>query len=205
MEDAFMTLPIWATDPESLLLTEKQYEELPDHVRRSIEVIDNHVIFLHSGSVEHSRVARRLADVVERARPPAPCLSVSTEVDMHYAKRHQDAEGNLFSFRRPDVTVHRCLERGAKLDTRSVLIAVEIVSPGSERTDHVQKVAEYASEQVPVYLVITLDGKLYVKHVVEYRLDWSRRAYQIAAVHDGEIIITDPFPFSVTFAELDRE
>jgi Uma2 family endonuclease len=205
VEDAFMTLPIWATDPESLLLTEKRYEELPDHVRRSIEVIDNHVVFLHSGSVEHSRVARRLADVIERARPPAPCIAVSTEVDMHYAKHRHDSEGDLFSFRRPDITVHRCLERGAKLDTRNVLIAVEIVSPGSERTDLVQKVAEYAREQIPVYLVITLDDKLYVKHVQEYRLDWSRRAYQLVGVHDGDLEITDPFRFSVTFAELDRE
>lgn len=200
-----MTLPIWATDPESLLLTEEQYEELPDHVRRSVEVIDNHVVFLHSGSVEHSRVARRLADVIERARPPAPCIAVSTEVDMHYAKHHQDAKGTVFSFRRPDVTVHRCLERGAKLDTRQVLVAVEIVSPGSEQTDLVQKVAEYAREQIPLYLVITLDDKLFVKHVQEFRLDWSRRAYQLVAVHDGELDITDPFPFFVMFAELDRE
>lgn len=200
-----MTLPIWAADPESLLLTEEQYEELPDHVRRSIEVIDNHVIFLHSGTVEHSRVARRLADVIERARPPAPCIAVSTEVDMHYGKRYTDAQGNLFSFRRPDVTVHRCLERGARLDTRAALIVIEVVSPGSERTDRIQKVAEYAREQVPVYLIVTLDDKLYVKHIEEYRLDWSRRAYQLVTVHDSELDLTDPFPFSVTFAELDRE
>lgn len=96
-----MTLPMWATDPESLLLTEEQYEELPDHVRRMIEVIDNHVVFLHSGSVEHSRVARRFAAAFEAARPPVPCISVSTDVDMHYAKRHQDTEGTFFSFRRP--------------------------------------------------------------------------------------------------------
>ena len=82
---------------------------------------------------------------------------------------------------------------------------MEIVSPGSERTDLVQKVAEYAREQIPVYLIITLDDKLYLKHIQEYRLDWSRRAYQLVTVHDGEIVITDPFPFSVTFAELDRE
>lgn len=200
-----MTLPIWAADPESLLLTEEQYEELPDHVRRMIEVIDNHVIFLQSGSVEHSRVARRFAAAFEAARPPAPCISVSTDVDMYYAKRHQDAEGNLFSFRRPDVTVHRCLERGSKLDSASALIVIEVVSPGSESTDRVQKVAEYAREQIPVYLVVTLDDKLYVKHVVEYRLDWSRRAYQQVAVHDGEVTLDDPFPFSVTFADLDRD
>lgn len=200
-----MTLPIWAADPESLLLTEEQYEELPDHVRRMIEVIDNHVIFLQSGSVERSRVARRFAAAFEAARPPAPCISVSTDVDMYYAKRHQDAEGNLFSFRRPDVTVHRCLERGSKLDSASALIVIEVVSPGSESTDRVQKVAEYAREQIPVYLVVTLDDKLYVKHVVEYRLDWSRRAYQQVAVHDGEVTLDDPFPFAVTFADLDRD
>ena len=200
-----MTLPVWAADPESLLLTQEQYEELPEHVRRMIEVIDNHVVFLQSGSVEHSRVARRFVAAFEAARPPVPCISVSTDVDMYYAKRQRDAEGNLFSFRRPDITVHRCLERGAKLGTRSVLIAIEVVFPGSETTDRVQKVAEYAREQIPVYLVVTLDDRLYVRHVVEYRLDWSRRAYQQVAVHDGEVVLSDPFPFAVRFAELDQD
>lgn len=200
-----MTLPTWATDPSSLLLTEQQYDELPDHVRRSIEVIDNHVIFLHSGSVEHSRVARRLADAIERARPPSPCVAVSTEIDMHYLRRQRDREGNFFSFRRPDVTVHRCLDRGSKLSTRDALLVVEVVSPGTERTDLVQKVAEYAREHIPVYLVITLDDKLFVKLVQEYRLDWSGKGYQLAAVHENELELTDPFPVSVPFAELDRE
>jgi len=200
-----MTLPIWATDPESLLLTEEQYEELPEHVRRMIEVIDNHVVFLQSGSIEDSRVARRFAAAFEAARPPTPCTSVSTDVDMYYAKRQWDAEGNLFSFRRPDVIVHRCLERGAKLHSANALIVIEVVSPGSESTDRVQKVAEYAREQIPIYLIVTLDDKLYAKHVVEYRLDWSRRAYQQVAVHDGEVVLSDPYPFSVAFAELDRD
>lgn len=60
-------------------------------------------------------------------------------------------------------------------------------------------------DEFPVSLVVTLDGKLYVKHVVEYRLDWSRRAYQQVAAHDGEVALSDPFPFTVTFAELDRD
>lgn len=199
------TLPIWATDPQSLLLTEEQYEQLPDHVRRSIEVIDNHVVFLNSGSIEHSRVARRLADLIERARPDTPCTAVSTEIDMHYTKRQSDTAGNLFSFRRPDVTVHRCLERGSKLSARDVLIAVEIVSPGTERTDLIQKVAEYARERIPVYLVVTLDDKLFVKLVQEYRLDWSNKNFQLTAAHEGELDLSDPFPISVGFSELDRE
>jgi Uma2 family endonuclease len=204
-EGGTVSLPIWATDPRSLLLTEEEYELLPDHVRRSIEIIDNHVIFLNSGSIEHSRVARRFADAAERARPDSPCVAVSTEIDMHYVKRHRDVEGNLFSFRRPDVTIHRCLERGSKLSTRDVLVAIEVVSPGTERTDLTQKVAEYAAEHIPVYLVITLDEKLFVHVVHEYRLDWSRRAYQLVAAHEDTLELTDPYPLWVPFSELDRE
>lgn len=199
------SLPIWATDPRSLLLTEAQYERLPDHARRSIEVIDNRVLFLDSGGIEHSRVARRLASLMECARPDSSATMVSTEIDIHYAKRHRDTEGNLFSFRRPDVTVHRCLERGAKLSTRDVLMAVEVVSPGTERTDLIQKVAEYARERIPVYLVVTLDDKLFVKLVQEYRLDWSGKNYQLTAVHEDELDLVDPFPIAVAFSELDRE
>jgi Uma2 family endonuclease len=199
-----MMLPVWATDPESLLLTEEQYEQLPDHVRRSIEVIDNHVVFLHSGSIEHSRVARRFADLTERSRPAAPCFAVSTEIDMHYAERYHDAEGNLFSFRRPDVTIHRCLDRGGRLTSQDVLVAVEVVSPGSERTDFIQKAAEYAREQIPIYLVISLDDDLFVKLIQEHRLDWSGRNYQLVAAHEGRIDLKDPFPVSIPFTELDR-
>ncbi|MFG2002346.1 Uma2 family endonuclease [Spirillospora sp. NPDC048911] len=187
-----------------MLLTEDQYEKLPDHVRRSIEVIDNHVVFLHSGSPEHSRVARRLADIIERSRPVDRCVEVSTDVDMHFRQRRRDVEGNWLSFRRPDVTVHRCLERGSKLTSRDALAVIEIVSPGSEHTDTVQKVAEYAREQIPVYLVVTLDEKLYVKVVREYRLDWSGLAYQLVAAHEDELELNVPFPVSAVFGELDR-
>ena len=55
-----MTLPAWTTDPDSLNLTDEQYDELPDQVRKMIEVIDGHVIFCQSGTPEHSDVARRL-------------------------------------------------------------------------------------------------------------------------------------------------
>ncbi|GAA3240149.1 hypothetical protein [Actinocorallia longicatena] len=47
-----MAPPIRATDPQSPLLAEEQYNELPDHVRRSIEVIDGHVVFLRFGFAE---------------------------------------------------------------------------------------------------------------------------------------------------------
>jgi hypothetical protein len=55
------------------LITEDEYDQLPDELRKLIEVIDDHILFIcQSGSVEHSDVARRLANRLEAARPEEP-------------------------------------------------------------------------------------------------------------------------------------
>lgn len=65
------------------MLTEDQYDDLPDDVRKMVEVIDGHVIFCQRGTPEHSDVARRLANHLEAAKPAEPCARVSTDVDVH--------------------------------------------------------------------------------------------------------------------------
>lgn len=193
--------PAWTLDPESLLLTEEQYDDLPDLVRKMIEVIDGHVIFCQSGTPEHSDVGRRLANRLEAAKPSEPCARVSTDIDVYFVKRKR-SDGTL-SFRRPDVSVYKCVERGAKLTAAQALLVVEVVSPGSGYTDTVDKLAEYAYEGIPVYLVVFLDGDLYVKMVHEYRLDWASRTYRLTQTHVDELVLEDPFPAVVPFAELD--
>ena len=196
-----MSIPAWVTDPDSLTLTEEQYDGLPDHVRKLVEVIDGHVIFCQSGTPEHSDVARRLANRLEAAKPAEPCTRVSTDIDVHFVKRKStDAK---FSFRRPDVSVYRCIERGSKLSARDTLMVVEVVSPGSGYTDTVDKLAEYAYEGIPVYLVVFPDGDFYVKTIHEYRLDWASRTYRLAYTHEGELTLEDPFPATAAFSELD--
>jgi Uma2 family endonuclease len=196
-----MTLPAWTEDPESLALTEEQYDALPDQVRKMVEVIDGYVIVCQSGTPEHSRVARRLANRLEAARPTEPCTQVDTDIDVYFVKRRKP--GGKLSFRRPDVSVYRCLERGSKVTSRDTLMAVEIVSPGSVYVDTVDKLAEYAHEGIPVYLVVHLDGDLYVKMIQEYRLDWASRTYRLAYTHVDELTLEDPFPATITFGELD--
>jgi Uma2 family endonuclease len=196
-----MSLPVWVTDPDSLTLTEQQYDDLPDQVRKLIEVIDGHVIFCQSGTPEHSDVARRLANRLEAAKPATPCTRVSTDIDVYFVKR-QRSDGTL-SFRRPDVSVYRCIERGVKLSVRDALLVAEVVSPGSGYTDTVDKLAEYAYEGIPVYLVVFLGGDFYVKMIQEYRLDWASRTYRLAHTHVDELALEDPFPAIVAFSELD--
>lgn len=195
------TLPSWASDPESLSITEEQYDALPDQVRKVIEVIDGNVILCQSGSPEHSDIARRLANRLEAAKPDEPCLRVSTDVDVYYMKRRGKDE--KLSFRTPDVSVYRCVPRGQKIKTSDVLAVVEVVSPGSGYTDTVDKLAEYAHEGIAVYLVVHLDAELYIKSVHEYRLDWASRTYRLAEVHAEQLSLDVPFPFFAAFSELD--
>jgi Uma2 family endonuclease len=195
------TLPSWTSDPESLTLTEDEYDALPDQVRKLIEVIDGNVIFCQSGTPEHSDVGRRLANKLESAKPEQPCTRVSTDIDVYFVKRRR--QGGRFSFRRPDVSVYRCIERGTKLTAPDTLMAVEVVSPGSGYTDTVDKLAEYAYEGIPIYLIVFLDGELYVKMIHEYRLDWASRTYRLAESHVDVLSLEDPFPAIVTFAELE--
>jgi Uma2 family endonuclease len=195
------TLPAWATDPEMLLITEEGYEALPEDVQRQIEVISSQVIFCRSGSLQHNNVARRLANTFESASPAEPCTGVVTDFEMHYRKGRPSSPG--FSFRRPDVALHRCVEGDRKLTTADVLLAVEVVSPGTEYTDTVDKRAEYAYEGIPTYLVVHLDAERRVKIIQEYRLDWASGAYRLAETHQEALILKDPFPIEVSFAELD--
>ncbi|ASF07488.1 Uma2 family endonuclease [Nocardia brasiliensis] len=194
-------LPVWADDPGALEMSEAAYDVLPDDLRKLIEVIDGNVIRCQSGSPEHSDVARRLANHLEAAKPEDPCTRVSTDVDVRFTRR-QPRDG-AFSFRRPDVTVYRCVERGTKLTTGDALLVVEVVSPGSGYTDTVDKLAEYAYEGIPVYLVVHLDASLYVKMIQEYRLDWATRVYRLVETHQEAVALESPFPATILFEQLD--
>jgi Uma2 family endonuclease len=194
------SLPPWAADPGSLTLTEAQYDDLPDQARKLIEVIDGNVIFCRSGTPEHDDVTRTLAIRIDRARPAQPCMRVSTGVDLHFVKRRR-SDGTL-SFRRPDVSVYRCTENDAKLFARDALMVMEVVTAASGYTDTVDKLAEYAYEGIPLYLLALLGGDPYLRMIQEYRLEWPSRTYQLAHTHMDELILKDPFPVRIAFGEL---
>jgi len=194
-------LPIWADDPSSLFITEESYDRLPDELRKALEVIDGHAMLCRSGSNEHSIVGRRLANCLESARPKEPCTRVVTDVEMHYRQRRSNRQA--FSFRRPDVALYRCYDEDRNLTTTDVLLAIEVVSPSSEYVDTVDKVAEYAHEGIPVYLVVHLDAERRVKFIQEHRLDWASNTYRMIATHQETLFLSDPFKVVIPFTDLD--
>jgi Uma2 family endonuclease len=201
-----VTLPAWATDPPSLLITEAEYEALPSEICKTIEVVNGRVIFCESPSPEHQRVSRNLTIALLAARPASPCIDVLQDTDMRYRHRnpHVAGEGKRFTFRRPDIAVLRCLQPGARLWSDDVLVAIEITSSDDD-VDFNDKRAEYAAQGIPVYLIVVMDGAR-VDSIEEYRLDWSGRNYQLAAVHRRSLIAELPegTKIDVAFAGLEQ-
>ncbi len=99
--------------------------------------------------------------------------------------------------RRPDVVVYRA-ETVDLTPTRPehVLLVVEVVSPGSETTDRVVKVNQYARAGIAFYWRIeqTPHG---VPLVHTHLLDPATRSYRDADVFTGTVRATVPFPVEI--------
>ncbi|ROO88999.1 Uma2 family endonuclease [Actinocorallia herbida] len=200
-----MRLPVWATDPASMLITEEQYEALPADIARTIEVVDGRVIFCQSPTPEHRTVSFNLTAALKGARPKGPCVAVLQDTDMWYvyANVRKSAEGKHFTLRRPDVSVLWCLKPRARMTSADVFVAIEISSTNTE-TDFADKKAEYARQGIEVYLIVVM-AESRIHSVEEYRLDWSKRNYQLAAVHREALRTSLPegMLIDVSFTELE--
>lgn len=98
--------------------------------------------------------------------------------------------------RAPDVVVLRAGTRNP-IPAEKVALAVEVLSPGTRRTDLVMKRHEYAEAGIPQYWIVDLDGG-------EVRLDALTlvdNAYESAS-YTGVFETTVPFPVRLDLASL---
>ncbi|NVI85861.1 Uma2 family endonuclease [Actinomadura sp. BRA 177] len=203
-----MPFPAWATDPYSLLITQEEYEALPEDVSKAIEVVDGSVVVCESPSPEHQRIMMNLCYALKAARPSGgPCIDVLPDTDVYYVEPHSHIsdKARRFTMRRPDISILHCIERGSKLTSADVFTAVEIAGSDSRQRDFQDKKAEYAGQRIPVYLIVVLDAEETINSVEEYRLDWSGRSYQLAMVHRDVLATELPegMKVNVTFSELE--
>ncbi|WP_327038444.1 Uma2 family endonuclease [Micromonospora maris] len=107
--------------------------------------------------------------------------------------------------RQPDVVLHRAglpAER-SRLRPADVVLAVEIVSPGTRRVDRFAKPGEYAAAGIPFYWRIEQDPV----HLYAYRLGdrigpGGERQYELAADSSDLIELTEPFDIKLPIAEI---
>ncbi|GAB3932216.1 Uma2 family endonuclease [Kribbella albertanoniae] len=144
--------------PPAHLLTVGEYAALGEDGSGRSELMEGNLVMSPSPSPDHNMAALRIA--LQLIPQLSPDLEVITDVDIDLELAPADQPG--FS-RRPDVIVVRRSARarvraeGGLIRASEVLVVVEIVSPGSRRTDNVVKRAEYADAGIPYYWIVDIE------------------------------------------------
>jgi Uma2 family endonuclease len=181
---AEMVAPAWMHER----ITAELYDTWSDEQCAGIEVVDGMVVVSPSASKRHNRLARILANALDAAGGP------NWNADTDFDVRLQDVP---LTNRRPDVVVYRA-DTIDVTPTRPehVLLAVEVVSPGSETTDRIVKVEQYAKAGIPFYWRVE-QGPAAVALVYTYVLDPATGHYRDGEVFTGAVKAAVPFPVDV--------
>ncbi|MER7247181.1 Uma2 family endonuclease [Kribbella sp. NPDC000426] len=186
---ADMVAPAWM----HAQITAEQYDTWSPEQCAGIEIVDGMVLVTPSASKRHNRLARILANALDLAA--GPDWNADTDFDV----RLQNVP---LTNRRPDVVVYRADTIDVS-PTRPehVLLIVEVVSPGSETTDRVVKVDQYAKAGIAFYWRVE-QAATGVPLVYTYVLDPATQAYRDAEVFTGNVKATAPFPVTVDLSTL---
>ncbi|MGP3775533.1 Uma2 family endonuclease [Streptomyces sp. SDT5-1] len=186
---AEMVAPDWMHTP----ISAEQYDSWTEEQCAGIEVVDGMVVVSPSASKRHNRLARILANALDAA------AGADWNADTDFDVRLQDVP---LTNRRPDVTVYRA-DTIDLTPTRPehVLLVVEVVSPGSETTDRIVKVDQYAKAGIPFYWRIE-QAVTGLPIVYTYVLDPANKAYRDGDVFTGTVKATAPFEVTVDLGAL---
>ena len=169
-------------------ITAAEYESWSEEQCAGIEIVDGMVVVSPSASKRHNRLARILANTFDVAAGP------DWNADIDFDVRLQDVP---LTNRRPDVVVYRA-DTIDVTPTRPehVLLVAEIVSPGSETTDRIVKLDQYARAGIAFYWRVELTATG-IPVVYSYLLDSASRRYREGEIFTGLIKATVPFQVEI--------
>lgn len=174
-----------APDPVGLLSLD-QWSELPEDELGRSELQEGVLIVSPRPRRRHQDTLGGLYTVVQAALPSD--LHAIMEIDVII-----DA-GFPPTVRVPDLVVVPA-EAGEPLHAHDVVLAVEIVSPGSARLDTVTKLSEYAEAGIRHYWIIRPDRTLSSFTLVD--------GEYVGVTHAiGTFTATEPFPVTVDLTRL---
>lgn len=181
-------------EPPGRLLSVDAYTALGEDDRYRSELQEGNLVMSPSPAPDHMIVMGKLFMQLDEELPSGLQVIPDVDVDLELAPR-----GKPGFVRRPDLVVVRrsALDRvrrdGGILRACELLVVVEIVSPGSDRTDHVIKRGEYADAGIPHYWIVDLDGPV---TLIDCHLA-GEFGYQDPGPVTGRFVTTEPFPVSL--------
>ena len=175
---------------EPRLLTVAEYVARGETELGYDELVEGRLFMSPSPGPDHNRAVFRVAVQVEPQLPPELEVLLDLDVDLELAP--PDAPGFT---RRPDLIFARRSARervrreGGIIRAAEVVVVAEFVSPGSRRTDHVAKRADYADAGIPHYWIVDLDDPI---SLVACRLG-GELGYVDGSAVTGAFATTEPF------------
>ncbi|MBS9534185.1 Uma2 family endonuclease [Mycobacterium sp. M1] len=188
-------------EPPGRLLTVAEYAALGEDDQCRWELQEGNLVMSPSPSPRHMIASGVLRDQLKTQLPAR--FVVIQDIDIDLQLDRADRPGTS---RRPDLVV---VERSAviRVDTEGgllfaaeTILVIEIVSPGSRRTDYMIKRAEYADAGIPYYWIVDLEPAGAVS------LRACHRTGASGYVDDGGVVHTyatdAPFPLAIDLAAI---
>ncbi|WFE50382.1 Uma2 family endonuclease [Micromonospora sp. WMMD1155] len=171
---------MWTPDPVRQRLANHTIEDvlaLPDDAPR-VELRDGVLVVVPSPTFAHQNIGNLLWMWLRQYAPVelTPATAVGVAIDYR-----NSLEPDVVLLKRPVAADHHYFE------AEQVVLAVEVVSPGTRRRDRLEKPADYADAGVPHYWRIEQNPV----HVYAYDLVDGR--YELAADSAEELIVAKPF------------
>ncbi len=176
------------------LLSLDQWDALELDPTRRWELSEGNLIMSPRPGLAHQRISKKLTRLLDDHLPDG--LEALPEIEVTTSASFPP------SVRDPDIVVfrgHAFEDRVVRVPAADVVLVVEIVSPGSRRTDHVTKMNEYAQAGIDNYWIVDPDAASTDSFLV-YRLDGD--VYRQVLVVDGDWVrVHEPtkmtFPLNV--------
>jgi Uma2 family endonuclease len=183
-----MTAPPW---PDHLLTLE-EWDALPEDTSRHYELVEGVLLVSPRAASMPQRASLRLSHVLDEQLPDQLTALPDVEVVIE--------AGFPATVRAPDVIVTSnalAEENPPRLHAADVLLAVEIISPGSNKQDRVMKPVEYAEAGIPHYWLVDIEEPA---TLTAYLL--VDGYYEIVAQVTEEARLSQPAPVTVDVRKL---
>ena len=175
-------------------LTVAEYLEIGEVEPGYIELAEGRLVLSPSPKYRHSRACSKLWARLDEQLPAELVAVEDIDVDLQLVPADQPG-----TVRRPDVIVARRAatarvdREGEVYHASDVVLAVEVISPGSRREDLRVKRAEYADAGIPHYWIVDLDGpvSLIACHLA------GEFGYVDGGAATGVFRTTEPFPVEI--------
>jgi Uma2 family endonuclease len=173
------------------LVTLEEWDALELDEARRWELVEGGIVMTPRPRPLHQIVSKNLTRLLDERRPHS--LAVLQEVEVTVEARFPP------TVRDPDlVVVNRSVvdRNPVRVDALDVVLVIEIVSPGSRRTDRVMKAYEYAKAGIPHYWIVDLDAEPDERFLMHVLRDGT---YQRAGALVGDRVQTNE-PVALDFA-----